>query len=164
MSKRSAADDNTGGNGPPAKKLLTQFEPIQIGTIPSLEELDQKVLKFQNKKLAERIEQRRKAEEELRKRIEQLEQRQTTDDAVLCIVNRYWNQVTLHNTHQGAFVVQLEIALQGVSLQLDEDVRVLLQRFDAEAADECERKSKHVLFTTVYKGVTPSIPQMRVRL
>ena len=51
------------------------------------------VLKFQNKKLSERIEQRRKAEEELRKRIEQLEQRQTTDDAVLCIVNRYWNQV-----------------------------------------------------------------------
>lgn len=51
------------------------------------------VLKFQNKKLQERIEQRRKAEEELRKRIEQLEQRQTTDDAVLCIVNRYWNQV-----------------------------------------------------------------------
>jgi len=51
------------------------------------------VLQFQNKKLAERIEQRRKAEDDLRKRIEQLEQRQTTDDAVLCIVNRYWNQV-----------------------------------------------------------------------
>jgi hypothetical protein len=52
-----------------------------------------KVLLFQNKKLTEKIEQRRKAEEELRKRIEQLEKRQTTDDAVLCIVNRYWNQV-----------------------------------------------------------------------
>jgi len=52
-----------------------------------------KVLQFQNRKLAERIEQRRKAEDELRKRIEQLEQRQATDDAVLCIVNRYWNQV-----------------------------------------------------------------------
>ena len=59
------------------------------------EELDIKVLQFQNKKLAERIEQRRKAEDDLRKRIEQLEQRQTTDDAVLCIVNRYWNQVLL---------------------------------------------------------------------
>ena len=52
-----------------------------------------KVLQFQNKKLVERIEQRRRAEEDLRRRIEQLEQRQTTDDAVLCIVNRYWNQV-----------------------------------------------------------------------
>ena len=52
-----------------------------------------KVLKFQNKKLVERIDERRRAEEQLLKRIEQLEQRQTTDDAVLCIVNRYWNQV-----------------------------------------------------------------------
>ena len=52
-----------------------------------------KVLQIQNRKLAERIVERRKAEEELRKRMEQLEQRQTTDDAVLNIVNRYWNQV-----------------------------------------------------------------------
>ena len=50
--------------------------------------MDIKVLHFQNRKLAERIEIRKKAEEELKKRIEQLEQRQTTDDAVLCIVNR----------------------------------------------------------------------------
>jgi len=53
------------------------------------------VLAFQNKKLAERIEQRKRAEEELRKRIEQLEFRQRTDDAVLMIVNRYWNQVQM---------------------------------------------------------------------
>jgi len=59
--------------------------------------MDIKVLQFQNRKLSERIEQRRRAEEDLRKRIEQLEQRQTTDDDVLCIVNRYWNQV---NTRQ----------------------------------------------------------------
>ena len=77
-----------------------------------------KVLQFQNKKLAERIEQRRRAEDELRRRIEQLEQRQTTDDAVMCIVNSYWNQ-------------------------LDEDVRVLLQRFDAETVDESEKKSEY---------------------
>ena len=50
--------------------------------------MDMKVLKFQNRKLAERIEFRKKTEEDLKKRIEQLEQRQTTDDAVLCIVNR----------------------------------------------------------------------------
>ena len=53
------------------------------------------MLAFQNKKLAERIEQRKRAEEELRKRIEQLEFRQRTDDAVLMIVNRYWNQVQM---------------------------------------------------------------------
>ena len=39
------------------------------------------------------------------------------DDAVLNVINRYWNQ-------------------------LNEDVRILLQRFDAETADENENKSK----------------------
>lgn len=53
----------------------------------------------------------------MRQRIEQLEKRQTQDDAVLNVVNRYWNQ-------------------------LNEDIRVLLQRFDAETADESENKSK----------------------
>lgn len=64
----------------------------------------------------QRIEQRHRCEAELRARIEQLEKRQTQDDAVLCVVNRYWNL-------------------------LNEDIRVLLQRFDAETADESENKS-----------------------
>lgn len=64
----------------------------------------------------QRIEQRIRCEGELRQRIEQLEKRQTQDDAVLNVVNRYWNQ-------------------------LNEDIRVLLQRFDAETADEAENKS-----------------------
>ena len=59
------------------------------------EQMDMKVLQFQNKKLVERIDQRKRAEEELHKRIEQLENRQRTDDAVLMIVNRYWNQVCI---------------------------------------------------------------------
>lgn len=54
----------------------------------------------------------------MRQRIEQLEKRQTQDDAVLNVVNRYWNQ-------------------------LNEDIRVLLQRFDAETADEAENKSMY---------------------
>lgn len=64
----------------------------------------------------QRIEQRIRCEGELRSRIEQLEKRQTQDDAVLNVVNRYWNQ-------------------------LNEDIRVLLQRFDAETADEAENRS-----------------------
>jgi len=66
--------------------------------------MDIKVLQFQNRKLSERIEQRRRAEEDLRKRIEQLEQRQTTDDDVLCIVNRYWNQVHQFTTDVCQFI------------------------------------------------------------
>lgn len=70
--------------------------------------------------LFQRLEQRHRMEAELRQRIEQLEKRQTQDDAVLNVVNRYWNQ-------------------------LNEDIRVLLQRFDAETADESENKSKNYL-------------------
>lgn len=67
----------------------------------------------------QRLEQRNRLEAELRNRIEQLEKRQTQDDSVLNVVNRYWNQ-------------------------LNEDIRVLLQRFDAETADELESKSNYI--------------------
>lgn len=114
MSKRSA-DTGDMSSQPPIKKV--QFEPTLIGPISTLEEMDMKVLQFQNKKLAQRLEQRHRMEAELRHRIEQLEKRQTQDDAVLNVVNRYWNQ-------------------------LNEDIRVLLQRFDAETADESENKNE----------------------
>lgn len=114
MSKRSADSGDTSSQ-PAIKKV--QFEPILIGPISTLEEMDMKVLQFQNKKLAQRLEQRHRMEAELRQRIEQLEKRQMQDDAVLNVVNRYWNQ-------------------------LNEDIRVLLQRFDAETADESENKNE----------------------
>nr|CAD7456527.1 unnamed protein product [Timema tahoe] len=122
MSKRPA--DNEAGTScqqPPSKKV--QFEPIRIGPISTLEEMDIKVLQFQNKKLAQRLEQRHRSESELRQRIEQLEKRQTQDDAVLNVVNRYWNQ-------------------------LNEDIRVLLQRFDAETADESENRNENEATTS----------------
>ncbi|KYN03818.1 E3 ubiquitin-protein ligase Bre1 [Cyphomyrmex costatus] len=114
MSKRPP-DNGDSSSQPPIKKV--QFEPILIGPISTLEEMDMKVLQFQNKKLAQRLEQRHRMEAELRQRIEQLEKRQMQDDAVLNVVNRYWNQ-------------------------LNEDIRVLLQRFDAETADESENKNE----------------------
>ncbi|KAK0162907.1 hypothetical protein PV327_006638 [Microctonus hyperodae] len=114
MSKRLAESGDMSSQ-PPIKKV--QFEPILIGPISTLEEMDMKVLQFQNRKLAQRLEQRHRMETELRQRIEQLEKRQTQDDAVLNVVNRYWNQ-------------------------LNEDIRVLLQRFDAETADESENKNE----------------------
>ncbi|KAK0086594.1 hypothetical protein PV325_002903 [Microctonus aethiopoides] len=114
MSKRSAESGDMSSQ-PPIKKV--QFEPILIGPISTLEEMDMKVLQFQNRKLAQRLDQRHRMETELRQRIEQLEKRQTQDDAVLNVVNRYWNQ-------------------------LNEDIRVLLQRFDAETADESENKNE----------------------
>lgn len=122
MSKRLAEDGGSSVAGqPPIKKV--HFEPHLMGTITTLEEMDIKVLQFQNKKLAQRIEQRIRSESELRHRIEQLEKRQTQDDAVLNVVNRYWNQ-------------------------LNEDIRVLLQRFDAETADESENKNENEVTTS----------------
>ncbi|XP_055840629.1 E3 ubiquitin-protein ligase Bre1 isoform X2 [Episyrphus balteatus] len=125
MSKR-LADEASNASGstigqPPIKKV--HFEPHLIGPVSTLEEMDIKVLEFQNKKLAQRIEQRMRTEAELRHRIEQLEKRQTQDDAVLNVVNRYWNQ-------------------------LNEDIRVLLQRFDAETADESENKNENEVTTS----------------
>lgn len=122
MSKRNADECSNGGSAqPPIKKV--HFEPHLIGSVSTLEEMDIKVLRYQNKKLAQRIEQRHRCEAELRARIEQLEKRQTQDDAVLCVVNRYWNL-------------------------LNEDIRVLLQRFDAETADESENKNENEATTS----------------
>ena len=49
MSKRPAETDQQSGSAP--KKV--QFEPIRLGAISSLEEMDMKVLQFQNKKLSQ---------------------------------------------------------------------------------------------------------------
>lgn len=65
----------------------------------------------------QRLEQRKRIEDDLRGRIEQLEKRQTQSDDVLTVINRYWNQ-------------------------FNEDIRLMLQRFDAETADESETKSE----------------------
>lgn len=119
-SKRSASQDSSSSQ-PPSKKV--HFEPCRIGPVSTLEEMDMKVLQFQNKKLSERLEQRQRQESELRQRIEQLEKRQTSDEAVLCVVNRYWNQ-------------------------LNEDLRILLQRFDAETSDESEKKNENEATTS----------------
>jgi len=53
----------------------------------------------------------------LRSRIEQLEKKQTNDEAITYVINRYWNQ-------------------------LNEDLRVLLLRFDAETSDETENRNE----------------------
>ncbi|XP_058872821.1 E3 ubiquitin-protein ligase BRE1A isoform X2 [Acipenser ruthenus] len=112
---KRASQGGDSPSGPPEKKgkreekttTTTLIEPIRLGRVCSTEELDLKVLQFKNKKLAERLEQRQAIEDELRERIEKLEKRQATDDATLLIVNRYWSQ-------------------------LDENVQILLQRYDPE--------------------------------
>ena len=48
MSKRPLDEGGTSG-APPPKKV--QFEPVQLGAISTLEEMDMKTLRFQNHKL-----------------------------------------------------------------------------------------------------------------
>lgn len=79
--------------------------------------------------ILQRLDHRKKIEDELRGRIEQLEKRQTQSDDVLTVINRYWNQ-------------------------FNEDIRLMLLRFDAETSDEAENRSKFFLlqinFSIVY--------------
>lgn len=51
MSKRTTEDSGNGTSQPPIKKV--HFEPHLIGPVSTLEEMDIKVLQFQNKKLAQ---------------------------------------------------------------------------------------------------------------
>ena len=52
------------------------------------DQLDLKTLQFQNHKLSLRLTQRMQIEEDLRSRIDQLEKRQTQDDAVINVIHR----------------------------------------------------------------------------
>lgn len=81
--------------------------------VSSQEELDINILRFQNRKLSERLETRIKIESDLRARIEQLEKKQTSTEAIVFVVNRYWNQ-------------------------FNEDLRILLQRFDSHVSTDAE--------------------------
>ena len=62
---------------------------FQLGPILNLEELEVKSLQFQNQKLGMQLNQRIQIEEDPRQRIDQLEKRQTQDDAVINVIHRY---------------------------------------------------------------------------
>lgn len=76
------------------------------------------MLRIQNKNLSERLVQRQKLEAELKDKIDALQSRKIADDNKLCIIDRYWTQ-------------------------LDEDMRLILERFDAtEKLNESNTDSK----------------------
>ena len=56
-----------------------------------------------------------------------MEKRQTQSDDVLTVINRYWNR-------------------------FNEDIRLMLEKYDAEMADESETKSKIINF--IYNSKT----------
>ncbi|KAL5110613.1 E3 ubiquitin-protein ligase Bre1 [Taenia crassiceps] len=128
MSKRSHPDQqpSSGGGEPipvasaPKRPFLSGSELVLFSRVRSLEELDKRTLQLQNKKLYEALSEKRSAIGDLRQRIEQLENRQAKDDALLCVVNRYWNQ-------------------------LDEDCLLLLQRCEVDVDEKVSNSAESFL-------------------
>ena len=54
-----------------------------------------KVLKFQNKKLGERLEELKVEEEKLKDQVEELKKQRESDLNIISVINRYWVQVLL---------------------------------------------------------------------
>ncbi|MCP9258125.1 hypothetical protein DINM_001436 [Dirofilaria immitis] len=121
MSKRSSPgsdDDSPGALADEplySKRRLVEFEPVRICSVSGTSDIDAKVLAVQHYKLSERFRLKERQTTQLQHRVEQLESRQAQDDAMMCTINRFWNL-------------------------FDENVRTLLQRFDAETAVEGEIK------------------------
>ncbi|XP_055327982.1 E3 ubiquitin-protein ligase Bre1-like [Paramacrobiotus metropolitanus] len=88
-------------------------ETYQIGPSSSLEEMEPKVLRFQNRKLAERLEHYQTVTEELRNRNEQLQQRLASTDSEIFIINRHMKS-------------------------LDENARLLVKNFEDEHLKDSE--------------------------
>lgn len=92
------------------------------------------------------LDQRQAIEDELREHIEKLERRQATDDASLLIINRYWNQVSNTFCDFFTYAVLLSLlfhcipfihihslsCLAYLILQFDENIRIILKRFDLD--------------------------------
>ena len=57
------------------------------------EEMDIQVLRFQNKKLSERLEERKVEEENLKIQIEEHKKRERDNTELLSVIHRSWNQV-----------------------------------------------------------------------
>ena len=57
-----------------------------------------KVLKFQNKKLGERLEELKAEEEKLKDQVDELKKQRESDLEIISVINRHWMQVfILHN-------------------------------------------------------------------
>ncbi|GAV03924.1 hypothetical protein RvY_14288 [Ramazzottius varieornatus] len=102
---------------PAAKKPKLMHEVHHIGPVANLEEMEVKVLKFQNRKLTEKVEELNEREERHRKEIAQLKERSSQTDTEIFLINRY-------------------------TKSLDEHAKTLLKRFETDDTAENE-SSEH---------------------
>ncbi|CAD5215089.1 unnamed protein product [Bursaphelenchus xylophilus] len=74
---------------PPEKAIV--FETIRLPSCYNVKTLNDKVLRSQHYKLSEKFRVKQRQLNQLEKRIEELENRHTSDDQLICALNRQWN-------------------------------------------------------------------------
>ncbi|KAI6184595.1 E3 ubiquitin protein ligase [Aphelenchoides bicaudatus] len=80
-------------DGPPSKRArLVIFEPIKVQPASNAKDLNANILPAQHFKLSERFRAKQRHIASLEKRIDELENRHSSDDELICIINRQWNQ------------------------------------------------------------------------
>ena len=87
------SDKLEGQDGPPSCKKTAIIPAVSLGKVATSEEMDKRVLIFQNRKLAQQLEAQKDKEDELQKRINDMEQVQELNDETLSTVTKYWIQV-----------------------------------------------------------------------
>ncbi|KAK3702075.1 hypothetical protein QZH41_014763 [Actinostola sp. cb2023] len=108
--KRSQPEPST--SAPPKKQAMTKIiETVSIGPVSTEEEMNTKVLIFQNKKLAERLEILKIDEERLRERLDDVSHKRDSEFEILSEINRHW-------------------------IQFDEDVSIMQQSYEDGTAEE----------------------------
>ncbi|CAF3476651.1 unnamed protein product [Rotaria socialis] len=110
-SSDAGLDDTTDNDNQSNGKRVVVFEPFKLIDVQSAEELDAKLLLIQNKKLFECVQNCRKAEVEWKAKIDQLETNKASVDCKWSMIDLYWTQ-------------------------LDENIRRLLERFDATTSTD----------------------------
>ncbi|XP_065054662.1 E3 ubiquitin-protein ligase Bre1-like [Rhopilema esculentum] len=123
--KRSASSSQatSAKDEPPSKKPFVAIPSVNIGPVATEEELDIKVLKFQNSKLYAKLEEKNVLLEEQNAKVQELDRLRANDQAIISTLNVAWNQ-------------------------LDKDVLIMLERFSdcGEEENNCPMSDTTITF------------------
>lgn len=110
--------------------------PVNIGAVSTEDEMNMKVLKFQNKKLGERLEELKIEEEKLKDQVDELKKQRESDLNIISVINRHW-------------------------MQLDEDIKTILQRYEGIVEEDSEQTSNEA--TLSYLDYLANLDSEQVR-
>mgnify|MGYP002803978355 CR=1 FL=1 len=109
--KKDEEEDGQATGEPSNKKSFMAIPPVNMGPVSTEEEMDNQVLRFQNKKLGERLEEMKVEEENLKIQMEEYKKRERDNTELLSVIHRAWNQ-------------------------MEEETRLLVERFEQPANEE----------------------------